>query len=245
MKFCKYCGQQLDEDSAFCPQCGKRIVQEDIQHPKTPKCKKCDRELSANDVFCPKCGEPIEKGPTKPSNVQYCRKCNQPMNEGQSVCNHCGTVAVPIVAKKSTQMKNKLHCPRCKSEAITPVHENLGTVGAILRWSENLFITNSKNRNRTSWLCHECGLKFRNPDDIEAEARDAELAKKIYPIITILYSVYLVVLLILSALKIAFIFLPVPFAIFSVIVYSLQIFIPFYAKRKRAQADEYIRNCFE
>lgn len=46
---CRYCGAEIPDDSAFCPNCGKEISNQ-------RKCVKCGEIIGNNDSFCPYCG---------------------------------------------------------------------------------------------------------------------------------------------------------------------------------------------
>ncbi len=62
---CPYCGDQIDEESKFCPHCGSNVVttnekpvksQEEL---KTKHCQNCGMELSKEAKYCAKCGQKI------------------------------------------------------------------------------------------------------------------------------------------------------------------------------------------
>jgi len=50
-KFCKNCGAYINENDAFCTDCGKSTL-------KT--CPKCREQLTAHSKFCPNCGYEIK-----------------------------------------------------------------------------------------------------------------------------------------------------------------------------------------
>lgn len=78
--FCKHCGAKIDDDAAFCTNCGKPIVKENAV---------VDTELF------------------KDINTKYCTNCGAQMPEEAVVCIHCGNrddkpadaSALSIVAK--------------------------------------------------------------------------------------------------------------------------------------------------
>lgn len=53
-KFCRYCGFQLEEDDAFCGNCGKAIPAP--RQNKKFECPNCGTELKGNEKFCKYCG---------------------------------------------------------------------------------------------------------------------------------------------------------------------------------------------
>ena len=53
-KFCSNCGTQVDMSTAFCPQCGFRLIQE--EQPQTKFCQSCGKKMDINSEICPYCG---------------------------------------------------------------------------------------------------------------------------------------------------------------------------------------------
>lgn len=53
-KFCSNCGTQVDMSTAFCPQCGFRLIQE--EQPQTKFCQSCGKKIDINSEICPYCG---------------------------------------------------------------------------------------------------------------------------------------------------------------------------------------------
>lgn len=71
MAFCKHCGAPIKESDIFCPECGKKILQENI-------CPHCGALIKEGDFFCRNCGgkvSNIEDGNTKETkrrlNIRY------------------------------------------------------------------------------------------------------------------------------------------------------------------------------
>lgn len=58
--FCVHCGNKLDDDAAFCSNCGKNAT-EKATREEIKFCKKCGAELEADSVFCANCGNKIWK----------------------------------------------------------------------------------------------------------------------------------------------------------------------------------------
>ncbi len=68
MKTCPNCGTTLENEAAFCAQCGTNItnapVMQDVQTPvssavQTPVCPNCGTQLGIDDAFCQECGTPV------------------------------------------------------------------------------------------------------------------------------------------------------------------------------------------
>ena len=56
--YCRNCGNELSDDTKFCPNCG--VAQEDA--PKKLKyCKHCGEQIDIECVVCPKCGKQVEE----------------------------------------------------------------------------------------------------------------------------------------------------------------------------------------
>ena len=58
MKTCKYCGKELDEKALFCGFCGKRC--QDLPQDMAI-CPQCGRPNQAGDAFCQECGAELKK----------------------------------------------------------------------------------------------------------------------------------------------------------------------------------------
>ena len=69
MKFCRYCGAQLEDDAIFCDKCGSKLSEKAGQKPsnkeetiinvKLSKCPSCGSSIPSNAVACPYCGSEI------------------------------------------------------------------------------------------------------------------------------------------------------------------------------------------
>lgn len=53
MKTCIYCNHQVEDNSSFCPYCGKTLTTESI-------CVNCSSKLPEGISYCPKCGNKID-----------------------------------------------------------------------------------------------------------------------------------------------------------------------------------------
>ena len=64
MPFCRYCGQELRSDAAFCIRCGKPVVlpengfhqRSQVYEGNIHKCPNCGESVSAFEIKCPSCG---------------------------------------------------------------------------------------------------------------------------------------------------------------------------------------------
>lgn len=62
---CPFCGDQIDEESKFCPHCGSNVVNvkeksaNAKEEVKIKHCQNCGMELSKEAKFCAKCGQKI------------------------------------------------------------------------------------------------------------------------------------------------------------------------------------------
>lgn len=70
---CKKCGNEIDENQKFCPECGEKIGN---------FCKQCGAVLARKgQKFCPECGA---------SQILICPKCKKEINENSKFCPECG-----------------------------------------------------------------------------------------------------------------------------------------------------------
>ena len=51
--FCDQCGAKLEKDAVFCPECGNKVIEEEV---KTKFCSNCGEKIAFNAEICPKCG---------------------------------------------------------------------------------------------------------------------------------------------------------------------------------------------
>ena len=61
---CQNCGEWIDGEAQFCPNCGAFAKRSFRQDPNKHYCVFCGSEIAAGDNFCPVCGTKIEAGST-------------------------------------------------------------------------------------------------------------------------------------------------------------------------------------
>lgn len=57
MKKCPFCNSQIADDSRFCSECGKEIMQTNV-------CPHCGASVGASDAFCQNCGKSLNENPS-------------------------------------------------------------------------------------------------------------------------------------------------------------------------------------
>ena len=55
---CAGCGYELEEGAKFCPNCGKPVMEKEIEKNV---CKKCGYVFEEKVKFCPECGEKVDE----------------------------------------------------------------------------------------------------------------------------------------------------------------------------------------
>ena len=78
--FCKHCGTQIDDNSAFCTNCGKPVIKTDIvdtdlfKDLNTKHCTNCGAQISEDAVVCVNCGCSAVTKPTETSAISIVAK---------------------------------------------------------------------------------------------------------------------------------------------------------------------------
>lgn len=57
---CPFCGEEIEGDAKFCPICGSKLGEKQIEEKKTKICPNCGHELPLDAKFCVKCGVKME-----------------------------------------------------------------------------------------------------------------------------------------------------------------------------------------
>lgn len=170
------------EDLAQCHN-GNSPEQYQVAKPEVIVCHRCGIELDKKADYCHKCGAKIRyrEHEPRPSNLETFEKRNQSTSAG-------------------IQPHKKLECPNCHSSNLIPVSETKtdvsgggyragkGCCGWILLGPLGLLCglcgtdVKSQSKTITSWVCKDCGNKFRSPRDIEAE-NHSESAKNCFALL--------------------------------------------------------------
>lgn len=65
MKYCRYCGNKLNDDDRFCTVCGKscdggvETVEAKVNESPYVECKTCGARVDRGEYSCPVCGAPL------------------------------------------------------------------------------------------------------------------------------------------------------------------------------------------
>lgn len=64
MKYCKNCGNEINDGEKFCRECGSQIIKKEIKlnqfnENEVRKCPYCGEYLKSLDVTCPSCGQDV------------------------------------------------------------------------------------------------------------------------------------------------------------------------------------------
>lgn len=132
--------------------------------------------------------------------MHYCPNCGTEIQEGTRFCSGCGhellstAPAVTPAAPRSRSTGNKrLHCPNCRSTALSPVVETEISGGTSVNHSfsrkNSVSSFDFKNTHRNYWMCGECGQKFRNLQNLEEELANLKKITRNAAICTIALAV--------------------------------------------------------
>ena len=102
-KPCRFCKNLVDENSAFCPFCGRA-------HPHQMVCPYCFAPIAEAWTVCNKCGKAL---------VIPCPKCGSPAGPDADVCGNCHAVV-------------RFRCPSCAA-VVAPAEKRCTRCGAKLK----------------------------------------------------------------------------------------------------------------
>ncbi len=162
--------------------------------------------------------------------MPYCSNCGTEMQEGAKFCPACGTTANGQPNPANEKKSGGLHCPHCGSHNLSPVVVN------------SLRVMNSRdNVGGVSWICQNCGQKFRNPDDEIKELQT--MAKFMKTTICIVFGI--MTLFLVMAMSMSGDFFLAPVIILVAIPVLASKLIDMFAKKKIAKADELRKKCYD
>lgn len=93
---CPSCGAEIQNDTAFCPVCGKKMEQvQSANATDGSACPSCGIKLSHGQQFCHGCGAKIAFDSEKhhiynAPTVIYCPECGKQLRDGAKFCSGCG-----------------------------------------------------------------------------------------------------------------------------------------------------------
>lgn len=115
--------------------------------------------------------------------MKYCQKCGNQISDDAQFCPACGQsqqmqpAAKPIPRVQRSGGK-KLHCPNCGSTSLSAIVESDVTGGTSYNQSltkkSSVSTMKFSNVHRNYWMCGDCGQKFRNLQNLEAEIAATE-----------------------------------------------------------------------
>lgn len=63
--YCNECGKEIDDNAAFCPECGAKVVNvpqiSESEKKEERVCADCGAQIPDDALFCPECGRKIKK----------------------------------------------------------------------------------------------------------------------------------------------------------------------------------------
>jgi len=106
--------------------------------------------------------------------MSYCQNCGNEIGEGAQFCSRCGKSQSTVTSTGHQVPKVKgLHCPKCRSTALSPIVETEISGGYSLNHSvtrkTGVSAFDFKNTHRNYWMCGSCGHKFRNIQNLDEE----------------------------------------------------------------------------
>lgn len=80
VKVCPSCHAQITEKQKFCPECGKKLIQDEMK-TENSTCIHCGAKINVHSKFCPECGKPQQI---------YCSECHAEIKGSPKFCPECG-----------------------------------------------------------------------------------------------------------------------------------------------------------
>lgn len=199
-------------------------------------CAQCGTQLEDGAAFCGKCGARQGTGPVVRQTPGY----QKPVN--QAAAYRGNQTALSGFAGK------KLHCPNCKSQNIAITTES-SVNGGITHARGNTAVTRMSNTHRNYWVCHECGTKFRNIQNLEDEIlmnRKGSKMSIVASIILGIISLFLIINTINNPLGGLFLLSFTVTAVVATVVFFCFIFVYNNRAEKMEREKAYLQaNCFD
>ena len=152
--------------------------------------------------------------------MSYCKHCGSEVGDAK-FCPNCGKAQhVEQYTEKSCSNGRRLHCPHCRSTQLTALVESANAdhirKGAAAAKGFGLSAHGATAANRNYWMCHDCGHKLRNIENLQAEIDYAEIEMNKWKRWGIAASVVTVVLMMLAAAAgdVMMVFLCAPLGLF-------------------------------
>ncbi len=111
--------------------------------------------------------------------MKRCGRCNTHIADETKYCPNCGEKTGNAVGAQRTRtparsIHNKLHCPYCGSRELSMTTESSVGSGMTTNINKKTAMTVLSNTHKNFWMCHECGRKFRNIQNLEEEIAGEE-----------------------------------------------------------------------
>ena len=89
---CLNCGAELQQGTVFCPICGTKVVENQIQRPQEIQkvCLNCGNVMREEAVFCSNCGAKATEETMSEPKVRVCPQCGCVVTEDDLFCANCG-----------------------------------------------------------------------------------------------------------------------------------------------------------
>lgn len=117
----------------------------------------------------------------------FCKMCGAEVVEGQRFCDKCGAqIDVSVQPRESSVKQNTgelaMHCPRCGKTNLQVQSNNriISSMTTARRVGKKHAVGNTAYNSiaETYWFCNNCGMKFRDLDELQAIAKkDKNISK--------------------------------------------------------------------
>lgn len=136
--YCRYCGKEIPQDSAFCPKCGQKVV---IAY--TPSSEEGPR-------VCPRCGDPVSKY------AQICRNCGLDLLKADTTAKnrHCARCKSKNIRYETVVENVPVGCFTVLLYILLAV-TLLGLLVVIP------LMLHKKTRTVTYAVCQDCGYRWK------------------------------------------------------------------------------------